>query len=189
MDSNTAYHIPVFSLKNGKHDYEFLLQDDFFLSFDHHDLKKGKVIVKTEVEKNERVIIIDLFFKGFVELICDRTLEAFDYQIDLEKKLVLKYGDEEKVLDEESIQITSNTQRVDISRDLFEFVVFAIPVKKLHPSLENEDADNEQEGFMIFSSKDVESEEEEKKTQASEQKVDPRWKALKKLKGDTSDEK
>ncbi len=60
---------------------------------------------------------------------------------------------------------------------------FRFRLKKLHPSLRTEDdADDESEDdevILVYSSEDKEDNDDSD----SEEKIDPRWEALKKLKG------
>ena len=89
---------------------------------------------------------------------------------------------DEELTDEIEI-INRNTNRINIAKYVFEFIALSLPVKKLHPSLRTEDdTDDESEDdevILVYSSAD----DEETDENDSEEKIDPRWEALKKLKG------
>ena len=107
-------------------------------------------------------------------MICDRSSEPFNYEISLEERLLLKYGESlEKVNDEVWI-IPGGHQTINVEENIYEYISVAIPMKKLHPKF----GDDDSEGLeLIYSS--GESLEEDN---SSEETTDPRWEALKKLK-------
>jgi uncharacterized protein len=98
--------------------------------------------------------MIQLFFHiiGTVELICDRTLEPFDFLLDIHQKLILKYGEEDEELTDEIAIISKNTQQINIAQYVYEFIGLAIPMKKLHPSLAQEEYQENEEGILVYSS-------------------------------------
>jgi len=167
------FNIDIYNLSNDKHDYQFQIGNSFFESFPEQIIDKGQGVVNVELVKSETLIDITFDIAITVELECDRTLEPFDYQIDLTQGLIYKYGEEEKELDDEIIIITRNQQRINLAQHIFEYIGLAIPMKKLHPKFEGEDESDE----LIYTSK-----EEEKKEEDDNEAVDPRWQALRKLK-------
>ena len=163
------FKIDIFGLKNGSHEYDFNFNEDFFNEFENTLISKGKGTCKVEMEKSDSMITLLLKVDASIELECDRSLELFDHPIRAEKDLIFKYGDEEKELSEDVFVIPKGTQEINIASFLFEFIHLEIPMKKIHPDFKDDNEADE----MVFSSL-----KEEKK----EEKVDPRWEALKKLK-------
>ena len=163
------YKIEIFGLKNGTHDFEFSFDQALFEAFEHSLLRKGKGTCKVEMNKTDSMITLHFEVQGTLELECDRSLELFDHPIQTTKELIYKYGDEEQELSEDVYVITKGTQELNIASFLFEIIHLEIPMKKVHPKYQDSDESDE----MIFS-----SEKEEQK----EDRVDPRWEALKKLK-------
>ena len=108
-------------------------------------------------------------FSGSIQLICDRSLDRFDYGLGTEHEMMLKFGEEAQELSDEADMIPYNIQRINVAKYIYEFVSVDIPMKKLHPRFDNESAEDQ----IIFSSSD---EREENET------TDPRWSELKKLK-------
>ena len=174
-DELTAYNIPIFHLVDGISQYNFEFDSNFFALFDYDDLKKGNVKLRVTLDKNEHLIVATFAFDGFVELICDRTLEVFDYQLAIENELLFRYGDSEKELADDTIQITKTTEHINIAQWAYEFIVLALPLKKLHPRFKDE-KDDGSEFRLIYSSDDSveESLEEENKNSP--------WSILNKLK-------
>ena len=55
----------------------------------------------------------------------------------------MKFGDEEGELSDEMEIISSNTQRINVARYIYELVNVSIPMKKLHPRYANESAEDQ----------------------------------------------
>lgn len=122
------------------------------------------------------MIQVDFSIQGSIELECDRSLEEFDFPINVERSMIYKYGDEEKELSEDVYVIEKNTQTLNVADIIFEFIGLEVPMKKLHPKFQD-DEDDDSEGSMIYF-----SEPEEDQNEQNEENIDPRWAALKNLK-------
>ena len=110
-----------------------------------------------------------------VELICDRSLDNFDYPVKVDEKVIIKFGEDNYALSEDVIVIKQDTSSINVAEFVYEFITLAVPLKKLHPRYEDEfEEDDEPE--MIYTSQEDEEED-------NSQEPDPRWEALKKLKG------
>ncbi len=112
---------------------------------------------------------------AFVELICDRSLDSFDYPIKIDEKVIIKFGEDNYSLSEDVIVIKQDTASINIGEFIYEFITLAVPLKKLHPRFEDE-LEEDDEPEMIYTSQDEEETDDSQET-------DPRWEALKKLKG------
>ena len=113
--------------------------------------------------------------KGEAKLICDRSLEPFDFPVDIDSRIMFKYGEEEAELSDEIIIISRDRVSLELGQYMYEFISLSIPIKKVHPKFQDgEDDEDDNEGKLIYTS-ETESSEEEKE-------VDPRWEILKKLK-------
>ena len=174
------YEIQIFKLSNGAHEFEFHLNDEFFDLFDNEIVSKGDLTANVSLHKSETMIQANFHIHGSVELECDRSLDLFDFPIDLEKPFIYKLGNESSELSEEVVVIPRDTQKLNVASIMFEFIGLEIPMKKLHPRfLEEEDENEDEDVLMIYSSEDDEDKSEEEK---DEETIDPRWASLKKLK-------
>ena len=91
---------------------------------------------------------------------------GFDYLIKTQNKLLFKFSDHDEELSDEMLTINHNKSILNVGKFIYEFFILKIPIKRLHPSLKNEDnIDN----FVYSTTKD-------------EQRIDPRLELLKKLK-------
>lgn len=169
MKNSRRYKIDIFGLSNDTHTFDFEYDNTFFSEFEHSLVSKGKGSCNVGLVKSDLMLDLNLKIEGTVELICDRSLEKFNYEVSISQEVIFKYGDEEKELSENVFVITPDKQEINISDFLYESISLEIPMKKLHPKFEDDGEDDE----LIYSSTEDENKED---------KVDPRWEALKKLK-------
>lgn len=127
------YVIPFAGLKEGRHEFEFDVEDSFFDQFDSSEIKKGKLTVMITLEKNQRMMELDFFIQGTVRTLCDRCLEEFDLPIEYKGKLFFKYGEKSYELTDEIIILSSSEHQIDVSQFIYEFIHLALPYRKIHP--------------------------------------------------------
>lgn len=164
------FDIDIVTLDLGYSKFNYKIDDAFFELFDYGLVEHGSIDVEVTLEKKATFISFEYVLKGTVELICDRSLDTFDYDLNTNNKVILKYGEEARELTDELELIPYNTQKVNIARHIYEFITVAIPMKKLHPRYLDEGENNQ----IIYSSKSEKEDEDSA--------LDPRWNELKKLK-------
>ena len=183
MKELSKYNIDIYGLEDKQYDYDMESGDAFFEELEQDLIEHGHF--KTHVVLTKTATMIQLHFhtEGSVELLCDRTLEPFEEPVDSDERIILKFGDRNEELTDEIEIINRNTNRINVAKYIFEFIALSLPVKKLHPSLRDEEYDDDDseddEVILVYSSEEDENEEGDE----SEEKIDPRWEALKKLKG------
>lgn len=163
------YDIDISKLNLGQHDFHFQIEDKFFELFDYSLIDRGNLAVEIVLDKKTSYIDLAFSIVGNIQLICDRSVDSFDFDLETENEIILKYGEEAEELSDEVEVIPFNIQSLNVAKYIYEFVSVAIPMKKLHPRYANEPVEDQ----IIFSSQDDELE---------KSKIDPRWSELKKLK-------
>lgn len=118
------------------------------------------------------MIKADLYLKGDVELICDRSLESFRFPIELTEVHYFKFGEEEEELSDELEVISKERISIDFDQLTYDLIALSLPSKKLHPRYQEDDED-EIEGRLIFSTHIVDEKESVE--------PDPRWTKLKEI--------
>jgi uncharacterized protein len=176
------YEINIAKLSNKTHQYEFEMDDSFFDLFSDEIIHGGKLHADVELEKNETLLTLHFDIKGTVRLTCDRSLEEFDQPVDIQEDLIMKFGPEEKELDENLWQIESDTQQINVAQHLYDYIVLSLPMKKLHPRFLEEMDEESDNDILVYSSRqsgDAESDSDEDDDDDND--IDPRWDALKNL--------
>jgi uncharacterized metal-binding protein YceD (DUF177 family) len=170
MKALSGFEIEIQSLKPGTHHFSFDVGDDFFQAFDYGMLESGDLKVELDLQRSETLIEMRFNIAGHVALTCDRSLEPFDYPMQLDEPMVLKYGAEAGEVDEHMEVIPWNTATINIARYLYEMITVAIPMKRLHPRFAAETDDQDE---LIYTSGG---------DQEPEGDHDATWDQLKKLK-------
>ncbi|MDW7692397.1 DUF177 domain-containing protein [Flammeovirgaceae bacterium SG7u.111] len=163
----------VFKTKAEK-EFVFDIEDSFFEHFGSDLVEGGKLEAKAEIVSSATMLETRFDIKGTVKLLCDRSLEPFDFMIETQKKLFFKFGESFEEMSDEIIVIPQGTYELDLSQYLYDFIMMCVPAKKIHPKYAEDS-----EPLFFSTDKDSntagDSEDEEPNT-------DPRWDKLKNLK-------
>jgi uncharacterized protein len=171
-----AYSINIVGLSNKEHHFQFEIGDEFFRKYGTALVSEGKFLVDLLLTKHETFIEVTFKIKGTARLVCDRSLEPFDYPIENKNKIVFKYGEAFQEMTEEIIIIPRDTAKLELGQYIYEFIALGVPLKKLHPKFKDEqEEEDDSEGKIVYTSEKT----EEKK---DDEEIDPRWNILKKLK-------
>ena len=128
-----TFKIDIFRLENKHYVHEFEGKDDFFEALDQELIQKGSFKSTVVLNKNETMIQMVYKITGSVELTCDRSLDLFDFPVDITQKMILKFSDHNEEITDELVLIDRNTQYINVAQDIFDFIGLQIPIKKLHP--------------------------------------------------------
>jgi uncharacterized metal-binding protein YceD (DUF177 family) len=176
MDKLRNYDVSFSGLKNGKHQFKFEIDQSFFQLFDtEQEFTNPRITVDALLEKHTTFLEFEIKINGTVELVCDITNAEFDYPIENEIKVLVKFGEEYDDSDENVITIPNTDHAFNVAQLIYENVMLSIPMKKVSPNVSDEDL----RILDQFSPKDIEEVEEKEE---EEHESDPRWEALKKLK-------
>ena len=179
-----AYNIDVIKLKEGKHTFSFEVKDEFFKFFEADDWVNGSnLTANVTVTKTASLMEADFEIVGTIRLTCDRSLEEFDQPMEVNEKVIYKYGQIEQEMSEDVFMITKDTPSINVAQLIYEFILLAIPAKKIHPDYADEmdDDEFEEEGSLVYLSNEYESDESGDED-IQEKPADPRWEILNKLK-------
>lgn len=172
MDKLRNYDISFSGLNPGKHTFKFEIDKTFFQLFDtEQEFTNPKITVDVLLDKHSTFLEFEIKAHGTVELVCDITNEDFDYPIENEIKVLVKFGEEYDDSEEDVITIPTSDHAFNAAQLIYENVALSIPMKKVSPNVNEKDL----EILDQFSPQEIEETDEEEKS-------DPRWDALKKLK-------
>lgn len=164
----------VIGLSQKAHLFDYEFGQEFFEKYGKALLENGHFKARVTLNKRETMIEANFHIQGTANLICDRSLEPFEYPLDIDRRILFKYGQEEKELSDEIVLITREHISLDVGQYMYELICVNIPMKRLHPKFQDNDLE-ESEIQLVYSSPIEETEKEE-------DAIDPRWEKLKKLK-------
>jgi uncharacterized metal-binding protein YceD (DUF177 family) len=169
MDKFRNYEVEFSGLKNGKHEFRFEIDKEFFQHFDtEQEFTDPKIVADVLMEKHTTFLEFWITTSGTVNLVCDITNEPFDHPIANTIRVMVNFGEEYDDSEEDVITIPSSDHAFNVAQLIYEDVMLSIPMKKISPNISEEDLKN----LEKYSPKDEIEEEPE---------GDPRWDALKKL--------
>ncbi|MDZ7604507.1 MAG: DUF177 domain-containing protein [Cyclobacteriaceae bacterium] len=169
MNLLKEFDIHISKLTIGQHDYSYKIDDRFFELFEYSLVEHGVMQADLILDKKSTFLQLSFDIKGVVGLICDRSLDEFDFPVDCVHELLIKFGDEDQEISDEVEMIQHGTPMINIAKYLYEFVTLEIPMKKLHPRYH----EKSEETPIIFTGGDSDD---------NESDSDPRWNELKKIK-------
>tara|TARA_R110000868_G_scaffold33567_11_gene121682 strand:- start:1476 stop:2015 length:540 start_codon:yes stop_codon:yes gene_type:complete len=169
------FTIPFVGLKIGKHNFEYNVKQAFFEYFEYEDF--NDVNVKVDVVLEKKTTLLELHFKisGFVNVNCDLTNEPYNQTIENDFDLVVKFGDEYNDENVDILIIPHGTYEVNIQQYVYELIVLSVPIKRIHPGVEDGTLDSE----ILNKLEELSPKLKDKKDK--EEETDPRWNTLKKL--------
>lgn len=173
MKKRREFSIPFSGLKQGKHKFEYKINNEFFESFEYLEFNDATIEVEVDLNKLSTMLELEMNAKGMVNVYCDISSEPYDQSIEAQLELVVKFGDEFNDENDEILIIPHGEHQVNISQYLYEMLVLAVPSKRVHPGVLD----------GTLKSKAIEKLEELQPKEEKEIKgdSDPRWDALKKL--------
>ena len=169
-----AYIIPIGGLKDGNHRFDFEIGNRFFENFEDSEIKKGELTANIVLDKRSTHIDVLISIKGVVEISCTRCLGLFNWPLETESRLLVKFGTGIEEIDPDIIYLPHGENELDLEQHIYEDILLALPISRIHPD------DNEGRSTcdpeMMKKLEDLETDEETGE--------DPRWNELKKLMND-----
>ena len=120
------------SLKEGKHEFSYKIERSFFEHFEYSEIENGTLKVELELEKKSTLMNARFQINGEVTVMCDRCTDDYQQSVNTEQELIYKFSNE--AIDDESIVVVyPNEFQIDVSHPIYEFIITALPNKRLHP--------------------------------------------------------
>lgn len=176
------FKLNLFSLGNKTYNYSYKINNDFFSCFEFGLVDNGDFDVKVQLTRTERLIEVLFDIKGIIKMECDKTLRPFDFKVDTHQKIIYKFANEYEELSEDLFHIPYDYQQLDLSQPIYEFISVAVPMRRIHPDLEMEEEDFDEEDSLTFVYSSLDEEDDIDSEDDDDEDIDPRWESLKKLK-------
>lgn len=177
MNYLNKYNLVFNGLKEGKHEFEYKIDDKFFECFDYSEVKKGAILIKVNLIKQSTLLRLQFNLIGHIEIKCDRCLENYTQVIEYNTELIAKFGHEAEDNGDDIIVIPYDEYKIELAHYLYEFIILALPIQRVHPNDENGDNGCDPEMIDKLNKYVV----DEPESTDDEEIVDERWSELKKL--------
>ncbi len=182
MARNDLYTLNLKSLADGKHSFEFNLDDKFFAQLEQEELSRGQVAVSISLDLSNEIYRFTITYEGYVYGQCDRCLSELNLDVDSERELVVKLGAEYSEEDENLLVVPQKEGVLRLEWLMYEDILLALPIQRLHEDFA--DCDPEVMSYynnMLVDEEPSEEAEDKADIQYDEEGIDERWAELKKL--------
>ena len=169
---DTRFKIPFIGLKEGKHQFEYTVDNTFFETNPYDEILGAQIDVNLDFVKKSNFLELEFDASGFLNVACDLTNERYDEAIQTSMHLIVKFGDFYEDENEEVLIIPHFETELDVSQIIYEMLVLAVPIKKEHPGI----ADGTLQTDILEKLEELRPKEHSKS-----QETDPRWSKLKDL--------
>mgnify|MGYP003634104706 CR=1 FL=1 len=174
MKKHREFMIPFSGLKQGKHEFDFKIDNTFFESFEYNEFNDAAIDLHVLLNKSSTMMELEMTANGTVNVYCDVTNEPYDQPVNANLELVVKFGEEFNNDNDEILILPHGEFQVDISQYAYEMLVLAVPLKKVHPGVLDGSLESE-----AITKLEALHPKEVKENKGKE--TDPRWDTLKKL--------
>jgi len=165
--------IPFSGLKQGKHEYKFVINNEFFESFEYDEYNNANVDLLVVLNKTSTMMELDFSASGYINVNCDTTNEPYDQSIMSDLQLVVKFGEAFNNHDDEILILPHGDHQMNIAQYVYEMLVLAVPQKRVHPKIAD--------GTLKSEALDILEKLQPKEERDHKEENDPRWDELKKL--------
>ena len=163
-------------------EYQYQLDNLFFVELDAPEVQKGKVDVTLKVRKTSGVYQLDFHTEGHVVVICDRCLDEMEQPIETDDRLRVKLGAEYSE-DDDMVVVPEEDGYINVAWFIYEFIALSIPMKHVHAPGKCNKEMVDKLSKHLRTVKDEEDDDFEDMEEAEEEprEIDPRWNELKKI--------
>ncbi|MBT8177920.1 MAG: DUF177 domain-containing protein [Eudoraea sp.] len=173
MEKHKEFSIPFSGLKQGKHQFDFKVDNAFFDSFGYREFNNADIDLILKLNRMSTMLELEFYAQGTVNVDCDLTSEPFDQPVKGNMELVVKFGEVYNDEDDEILILPHGEHQINIAQLVYEMLVLAVPQKRVHPGVND--------GTLKSEALKRLDELQPKETRKDENKTDPRWDALKDL--------
>ena len=171
MKTIKDFDISFFGLKEGKHHFEYKIENQFFEAFEYDEYLDSEVLVNLEFIKKSTLFELNFSGKGILKIACDVSNEPYDQAINGSLNIVVKFGEAYNDDNEEILIIPHGEFQINVAQFIYEMIVLSVPSKRIHPGIED----------GTLQSPVIEKLNELQKKDKNSDEIDPRWEELKKL--------
>lgn len=174
------FDISFIGLKDGVHQFDYNISKEFFDFFNYEEFYNSNVNVSLSFLKKPTLFELSFAFSGSIEVACDITNELFQQPIETNMLLIVKFGDEFNNENDELLIIPHSDYKLNIAQYIYEAIVLAAPIKKVHPGVEDGTLQSEiLDKLNEFKIRDKNI--ETNHLDVNSQNIDPRWSKLKSI--------
>lgn len=136
MANRRAFEIAFVGLKPGIHEFEYSLDDKFFIEKGAEDFSNAQAIVKLSLEKNAGFMLLKFEVGGNAVVSCDRCGNPLKMDLWDEFKVLVKLVDNPDEMNEQEedpdvFYLSRTESHLSLSDWIYEFVMLSVPMQRM----------------------------------------------------------
>lgn len=136
MSHRREFEIAFVGLKPGIHEYEYQINDKFFVPYGPQDFENCEAKVKLKLEKNTGFMQLKFDIDGHANVNCDRCGNGLPMQLWDEFNIIVKIVEEPDQMNEteedpDVYYISRGESHLHLADWIFEFVNLSFPLQKM----------------------------------------------------------
>ena len=136
MAKKRAFDIAFVGLKPGIHQFNYNLDDEFFIEKAAEDFTHAKANVKLSLEKNTGFMLLSFEVGGKADVTCDRCGNPLGIDLWDEFKMVVKLVENPDEMnaqedDPDVYYISRNESHLNVADWIYDFVMLSVPMQRM----------------------------------------------------------
>lgn len=136
MSSRRNFDIAFVGLKPGVHEFEYEIDDKFFVEYQEQDFRNCKAHVKLTLDKKTGFMLLKFEVGGQLEVTCDRCGNNLPLQLWDDFNVVVKMVEDPEVMNEQEedpdvYYISRGESHLHIADWIYEFINLSIPMQRM----------------------------------------------------------
>ncbi|MBL7981840.1 MAG: DUF177 domain-containing protein [Flavobacteriales bacterium] len=167
MDPLKDHTIQFSGLKDGAHEFQFELGDDFFAAAGEEEFEGGRVNVLVNLHKSATMLVTNIHVEGPVSVRCDHCNAPMDLVVKGDQRQIFQLHGDPSEDDDELVTLEPAAHSINLTHYIYECLRLSLPARKVHPAGQCDPEVEKALGDLAVEHEPV---------------PDPRWDALKQLK-------
>lgn len=136
MSSRRIFDIAFVGLKPGIHEFEYAIDDKFFVDYQEQDFRQCIAQVKLTLDKKVGFMLLKFEVGGKLEVTCDRCGNNLPLELWDDFNIVVKMVEDPEVMNEQEedpdvYYISRGESHLRISDWIYEFINLSIPMQRM----------------------------------------------------------
>lgn len=171
MEARPEHTISFSGLKDGAHEFDFVLGPAFFTATGVEEFLGGEASMHVRLEKSSHLLVTLIHVDGHINMLCDHCNAPMEQPIKGDQRQIFKLSAENETDDDELVSIDPGAHEINLTHYIFECISLHLPIRHVHaPGLCDPEVEVALEKVQIH----------------HEPTPDPRWAVLNKLRNKTA---
>ena len=132
MDPLKDHTIEFTGLKDGQHEFQFVLEQPFFDASGEEEWQGGNVKVDVTLDKSTSLLVAHMEAAGEVKMHCDRCDGPLDFHVEGEQRQIFSLTGGEDTDDDELVSLDDRAHSINLTHYIYECLRLAIPIRHVH---------------------------------------------------------